>query len=198
MKTFKLFLLLIALITPSIMSASIIKNNRGLSQYDSTSFSKKLPIDKNNMDCNTDNSKQFINSILDRDGITANFIGGFKVLKKSKDRTYCSVNYKNNIVFSQINFWIINDQNETRFVDYTSEPIACDDETVVKMIEGIAEKRKIKIEEIGGYSQDGLFEDSTKCSVAYKTSDIESVIDMSYEVHRDEDYNIVLKTDFND
>lgn len=192
----KLTLLLSLCLSTALFSSSLA-GSRGLSQYNSASFSKKLPVAKNTLECNSEDAKQFINSVFSRNGEQPSFIGGFKSLKKSKDRTYCSVTYKTDDDLQKLNYWIVSENNEsTYYYDIDSIPIACDSEDVLTMIKSIAEKRKIVIEEMGGYHENGST-GGTSCSLAYKTSDIENVANLNYSISRDEDFNIVLETEEN-
>ena len=85
---------------------------------------------------------------------------------------------------------------------FDRESVACDDPIVLEYFKKIAVGRKLMVEEFGGISS-GNFgslyddEETHECSLAYKTSDLKDIVELSYYLYRDEDYQIILGTDSN-
>lgn len=198
MKSIAAFVFLIALSTTAFAAPRNINLSVGISNFSSASYTKKLPVSKNTMECNSDDAKQFVGSIFERDGNTPSFIGGYKTLKKSENVSYCSVSYKNGGDISKQTFWIIKENEKTYFYDYTSMPVACDSDEVHTYINDIAKRRNITLEELGGLEQSGLFDDTTSCTLAYKASDMNDLAKLNYVLSRDEDFNVVMSTEENE
>lgn len=170
----------------------------GISKFNSASFSKKLPVAQNAMECTSDEAKQFVSSLFERDDISPSFVGGYKTLKKSSNVTYCSYSYK---IYGDMNkqtFWIIKENDQISYYDYNTMPAACDSEEVQAYIKQIEQSRKIKIEEIGGMEQSEIFNNTTLCTLAYKSSDMTDLAKLNYSLSRDEDFNVVMVTDENE
>ncbi len=198
MKSIAAFIFLIALANTAFSAPKNIHLSVGISNFNSASYTKKLPVSKNTMECNSDDAKQFVASIFERDGNTPSFIGGYKTLKKSEDVSYCSVSYKNGGDISKQTFWIIKEEDKTYFYDYESMPVACDSEEVHQYIEEIAARRKITIDELGGLEESEIFNDTTLCTLAYKASDMNDLAKLNYSLSRDEDFNVVMTTEDNE
>ena len=198
MKSIATFMVLIALANTAFADPKNINLSVGISKFNSASYTKKLPVSKNTMECNSDDAKQFVASIFERDGNTPSFIGGYKTLKKSENVSYCSVSYKNGGDISKQTFWIIKEEGKTYYYDYDTMPVACDSKEVHEYIKEIAVRRKITIEELGGLEQSGIFNDTTSCTLAYKASDMNDLAKLNYSLSRDEDFNVVMTTDDNE
>ncbi|MFH0708959.1 MAG: hypothetical protein V2A75_02020 [Pseudomonadota bacterium] len=198
MKSIAAFIFLIALTNTAFSAPKNIHLNVGISNFNSASYTKKLPVSKNTMECNSDDAKQFVASIFEREGNTPSFIGGYKILKKSENVSYCSVSYKNAGDISKQTFWIIKEEDKIYFYDYESMPVACDCEEVHEYIKEIAARRKITIDELGGLEESETFNDTTLCTLAYKASDMNDLAKLNYSLSRDEDFNVVMTTEDNE
>lgn len=173
-----------------------INKSEGLTEFDSKLYTEQLPMIENAMECNSEEAKQFvIHDLLSDNYDKPSFIGGHKVIKKSKNVTYCSVSYKTGEYLNKANYWIVNENGQVHPCKYKSMPIQCDDIEVLEYFKAIAKARNITIEDLGGFESNGLREDRSECTVAYKTSDMSDLEVLKYELSRDEDFKVVLKTD---
>lgn len=198
MKSLITFIFIIALSSTAFAAQKNINLSVGISNFNSASYTKKLPVSKNTMECNSDDAKQFVVSIFERDSNTPSFIGGYKTLKKSENISYCSVSYKTGGDINKKTFWIIKEDEKTYFYDYDLMPVACDSDEVHSYINDIAKRRNIVIEELGGLEQSEIFNDTTLCTLAYKASDMSNLAKLSYVLSRDEDFNILMSTEDNE
>lgn len=169
-----------------------IEIGQGVSNFNSASITKPLPVAKNDMECNSEAAKMFVENSLNGENVS--FIGGYKALKKSENVTYCSVTYKSFQEMSKKNFWIVREDGNISIYDFKTMPIACDSEEINNHLKFIADKRKIVIEELGGFELYEDQEDYAVCSFAYKTSDINNVAKLNISISRNEDFNLIFET----
>ena len=183
------------------LESKIFKNinkSEGLTEFDSKLYTQELPKVENDMECNSEEAKQFVSNYLLKSSFYDNpsYIGGHKVVRKSEKATYCSVSYKNGNMIEKANYWIVNVNGQAHPYMYESKPVECDDVEVQEYFKAIAKARKITIEELGGFDGGVIYHknDRSKCTVAYKTSDMSDLEVLTYVLSRDEDFNVVLKT----
>ena len=174
-----------------------INHASGLTKFDSTKYIAKLPTVENNLNCNTPEVKELVITKLYTDKY--DFVGGYKALKKNVNSTYCSFTYKNGENTDKEYFWVFQENGQIDVKKLSKKSLNCNDPKVLEYFKKIAAGRKITIEEFGGisehnYSLDDEAISELECSLAYKTSDIEDVEKLNYQISRDDDYQITLIT----
>lgn len=170
----------------------------GLSDFDSTKYVAKLPTVENNLNCNTPEVKELVKTKLFTDE-SYDFIGGYKALKKNANCTYCSFTYKDGGSSGKKYYWVFQENGQVDVKKFNGNTVYCDNPKILEYFNKIAAGRKITIEEFGGISNhtDNWEMESQQridCTLAYKTSDLQDVVQLRYSVSRDEDYQVTLDT----